>query len=214
MAEAVSINVERRDPQKNRGTGSRVARRLRAQGRIPAIVYGHKQEPTPITVAREDVQALLKRGSHLTQLQMGGQSEMALIRDVQWDHLGIEVLHLDFFRVSAEERVTTEVSLVLHGTAPGLSEGGMIEQPVHALTISCRATEIPDAIRVEVGALHLDGAIHVRDLELPAGMTAEADPDLVLVHVVAKHAAPAPAAEEAAAPAEPEVIRREEKKEE
>ncbi len=196
MAEAVTINVESRDPQKNKGTGSRVARKLRAQGRVPAIIYGHKQPPVPISLSREDVLALLKKGSHLTQLQIGGQSEMALIRDVQWDHLGKEIIHLDFFRVNAEERVTTDVPLVLHGTAPGISEGGILEQPAHALSVSCRATEFPESIRIEIGELHIDGMIHVRDLTLPEGVTTDADPDLVLVHIVRKGAAPAPAAAE------------------
>ncbi len=214
MADAVTIEVQPRDPQKNKGTGSRVARRLRAQGRIPAIVYGHKQAPLPISMTRDDVWRMVKAASHLAQLKIGDTTEMVLVRDVQWDYLGKEIIHLDFARVSADERVTTEVPLALHGTAPGLSEGGMIDQPVHGITIECLATSIPDAIRVEIGELHLNQAVHARDLVLPEGVRVVADPDLVLVHIVSKTAAAAPEAAEGA-PTEPEVIgRKPEQKEE
>lgn len=194
MAEAVTIEVQARDSQKNKGTGSRVSRRLRASGRIPAIIYGHKQAPVPISLSRDDVWMMIKKAHHLAELKLGGQTEMALVREIQWDHLGKEIIHLDFFRVSAGEKVTTTVPLALHGTAPGLSEGGLVEQPRHEISITADATAIPDAIRVEIGELHLNQAVHVRDLKLPEGVSAEDDPDLVLVHIVSKAAA-APAAE-------------------
>jgi large subunit ribosomal protein L25 len=203
MAEAVTIEVQPRDPQKNKGTGSRVSRKLRAQGRVPAIVYGHKQAPQPISLSREDVQMLLKRGTHMTQLNIHGQGEMALIRAVQWDYLGKEIIHLDFFRVSAEETITTDVPLELHGTPIGLSEGGMIEQPTHAIPITCKATELPESIRVEVGHLHIEGMIHVKELTLPPGLSTPADPDMVLVHIVPKTHGGAAAPEGLAAGTEP-----------
>jgi len=212
MAEAVTIVVEPRDKSKNQGTGSRVSRRLRKQGRIPAIVYGHKIDPVPISLARDDVWQMIKKATHLAQLQIGGQTEMAMVRDVQWDHLGKEIIHLDFFRVSAHERVTTEVKLVLHGTAPGVAEGGILEQPIHALAIACEATSIPDTIRVEIGELHLNGMIHIKDLKLPEGVTATGDPDAVLVHVAPKTAAEATT--EPGGPSEPEVIGKAEEKKE
>jgi len=184
MADAVSIQVEARDPAKNKGTGSRVSRKLRASGKIPAIIYGHKQAPQPISITRDAVWEMIKKRSHLAQLQIGGVSEMVLVRDIQWDYLGKEIIHLDFARVSADESIQTEVRLALHGTAPGVSEGGVLEQPIHAIEVTCRANAIPDAIRVEIGDLHLGKAIHVRELTLPEGVTANADGDLVVVHVV------------------------------
>ncbi len=186
MAEAVTIDVQARDAAKNKGTGSRVSRRLRASGRIPAIIYGHKQAPVPISISRDDVWMMIKKAHHLAELRLEGQTEMALVREIQWDHLGKEIIHLDFFRVSASEKVTTTVPLALHGTAPGLSEGGQVEQPVHELSVSAAATSIPDAIRIEVGELHLNQSVHVRDLKLPEGVTTDADPELVLVQVVSK----------------------------
>jgi large subunit ribosomal protein L25 len=208
MADAVTIQVEARDPAKNKGTGSRVSRRLRQKGRIPAIVYGHKQAPTPISLARDDVWQMIKHATHLAQLKLGDATEMVLVRDVQWDHLGKEILHLDFARVSADETIETEVPLELHGTAPGTSEGGVLEHVVHTVKISCRAMAIPEHVRLELGGLHVGQGLHVRDLNLPEGVKALADPDLLLVHVVARAAAaePTPAAEPATA--EPELIGR------
>lgn len=217
MADAVTIPAQVRDPQKNKGTGTRVARRLRAQGRVPAIIYGHKQTPVPISLARADVLQMIKRASHLAQLQLGETAEMVLVRDVQWDHLGKEIIHLDFARVSADESIETEVRLELHGLAPGLAEGGNLEQLVHTVTVTCRANAIPDVIRIEVGDLHVDQGLHVRDLVLPEGVTVDADPELLVVHVVARAAEPEPdAVAEAASTTQPELIRvrPDEKKEE
>lgn len=208
MADAVTIAVEARDPAKNKGTGSRVSRKLRAQGKIPAIVYGHKQAPQPITIGRDEVWQMIKKSTHLAQLQIGGgPTEMVLVRDIQWDHLGKEIIHLDFARVSADETISTEVKLELHGTAPGVSEGGVLDLLVHSLAVHCRATAIPDVIRVEVGDLHLDQAIHVRDLKLPEGVTTDVDPDLTIAHVTTPRQNVEPTAAGATS-AEPEVIGR------
>jgi large subunit ribosomal protein L25 len=215
MADAVKIQVEARDPQKNKGTGSRVSRRLRKEGRIPAIIYGHKQAPVPIAVPRDSVWEMIKKSTHLAELDLGGTTEMALVREVQWDHLGKEILHLDFARVSADESIETEVRLELRGTAPGIAEGGVLEQLVHAVRVICRAGAIPDAIRVDLSSLHLDQALHVRDLaNLPEGVKIDADAELLLVHVTSRAAAPAPAEGEAEGPAQPEVIKPERKEKE
>jgi large subunit ribosomal protein L25 len=215
MADVVTIQAEARDPQKNKGTGTRVARRLRAQGRIPAIIYGHKQAPVPITLARGDVAQMIKRASHIAELRVGEVTEMVLVREIQWDHLGKEIIHLDFSRVSADESIETEVRIELHGTPPGLAEGGILEQLVHSVKVTCRANAIPDVLRAEVGGLHVNDAVHVRDLVVPEGVAVAADPELLVAHLVARAAAPEPTAAEATTPAQPELIRaRPEEKEE
>ena len=189
MAEALKIRVEPRDPAKNKGTGTRVARRLRQAGRIPAVIYGHKQEVVPITLSRDDVWQMIKAASHLAELDLGDKTETVLIRDVQWDHLGKEILHLDFARVSAEELIETEVNLEIRGHAPGIAEGGILEQLVHSLQVKCPAGAIPDSIKVDVSNLKVDQGFYVRDLTLPANLTVDADPDMLLVHVVVRGAA-------------------------
>jgi large subunit ribosomal protein L25 len=115
---------------------------------------------------------------------------------------------VDFARVSADERITIEVRLELRGTAPGVTAGGSLDQPLHSIEVECLALSVPESIRVNIGELQIDGVIHVRDLTLPAGVVAKTDPDavVVLVHppVAEVEAAAVPAGEQA----EPEVIGR------
>jgi large subunit ribosomal protein L25 len=210
MAQAVNITVDVRDAAKNKGTGTRVARKLRASGRIPAIIYGHKQTPQPVSLAYDDAWQLIKKKVHVAELQVGrGTSELVLIRDIQWDHLGREILHLDFARISADETVETTVPLVYHGTPAGIAEGGVFEVVAHTLHVQCLATAIPDAIRVDVSGLTLGHGIHVRELSLPEGIETSADADMLLAHVVQRGAEPEPEPVAAAeAGSEPEVIGR------
>ncbi len=204
-----------RDPAKNKGTGSRAARKLRAQGKIPAIIYGHKQTPQPISISRDAVWQMIKKSTHLAQLKIGSDaSEMVLVREVQWDYLGKEIIHLDFARVSADESIETDVKLVPYGDAPGIAEGGVLDFLVHTVTVKCLATAIPDSIRVDVSNVHLNNAIHVRDLKLPEGVTVLGDSGLTILHVTTHKAAAEPTPAEAAV-TQPEVIgRKVEEKEE
>lgn len=215
MAEAVKIKVEARDPQKNKGTGSRVARRLRAEGKVPAVIYGHKQPVVTIALTRDAVHELIKKATHFAELDLGESSETVLIRDVQWDYLGKEIIHLDFARVSAEESIETEVRLDLRGYVPGAVAGGVLEVVHHTVNVICSAGSIPDAIKVDVSNLQLGQAIHVRDLKLPEGVKVDADPELLLVHIVARSATPEPtAAAEGEGQTQPEVIKPERKEKE
>jgi len=182
---------------------------------VPAVIYGHKQAVVPITLKSEDAFLMIKKPGHLADLDLGGKTETVLIRDVQWDHLGKEILHLDFARVSAEEMIDTEVSLELRGHAAGIAGGGVLEHLVHTLRIRCRAGAIPESIKADVSHLQVDEGIHVRDLTLPPDVTVRADPDLLLVHVVIRGTTEEPAAEAAAETAtQPEVIKPERKEKE
>src|SRR3954454_10705708 len=215
MAEAVKIQVEARDPQKNKGTGSRVARRLRAQGRITTVIYGHKQAVVPISLSRESVWEMIKKSTHLAELSLGDTTEIALVRDVQWDHLGKEILHLDFSRVSADETIETEVRIDLRGTAPGVAEGGVLELLVHSLSVTCRANAIPDSIKIDVSGLHLNQALHVKELTgLPEGVKIDADDDMLVVHVTSRTAEAEPVAADTDGPVQPEVSKPERKEKE
>ncbi|MFO0908828.1 MAG: 50S ribosomal protein L25 [Isosphaeraceae bacterium] len=215
MADAVKIQVEARDPAKNKGTGSRASRKLRAQGRIPAIIYGHKQAPVPVAVPRDAVWEMIKKSTHLAELIYGDSTETVLVKDVQWDHLGKEIIHLDFARVSADESIETTVRLEIRGVAPGTAGGGTLEVLHHELRITCRANAIPDSIRVDVSHLGIDEGIHVKDLTLPTGVTVDAEPDDLLVHVVARAPETAETAgAEGETPSQPEVIKPERKEKE
>ncbi|HEY2159476.1 MAG TPA: 50S ribosomal protein L25 [Isosphaeraceae bacterium] len=218
MAGAVKIQAELRDAAKNKGTGTRVARRIRKAGRIPAIVYGHKLDTQPISIGRDAIWSMLKTSTHLAELQWAGGGETVLVKDIQWDHLGKEILHVDFARVSADETVDAVVRLDLKGEAPGVVEGGVLEHLVHSIHVVCRAIAIPDSIKVDISGLHLNQGIHLRDLVLPEGVVAKGDPDLLIVHVTSRVtvAEPAPGTEpaEGATSVQPEVIKAERKEKE
>jgi large subunit ribosomal protein L25 len=210
MSDAVKIQAEARDPAKNKGTGSRVSRKLRAAGRIPAIIYGHKQANVPVSVPRESAWEMIKKSVHVAELTVDGATETVLVQDVQWDHLGKEILHLDFARVSADETIETEVRLDFRGTPAGVAEGGVLEILAHELRVNCRPAAIPDVIRVELGHLGLNQALHVKDVPLPEGVTTHADPEALLAHVVTRSATAEGAAGEGET-TQPEVIKPERK---
>jgi large subunit ribosomal protein L25 len=203
MAESPPLVAQPRDQ-----IGTRRARRLRQQGLIPAVVYGHKEQTLSLSVPAEDVHRAIRHGVRVVDLQAGGKTEKALIRDVQWDHLGLDVLHVDFARVSADERIAIEVRLEIRGTAPGVAQGGVLDQPLHTIRVECPALSPPDAIRVNVGELQLGQALYVKDLKLPDGVTALSDPDAVVVHVTQKAVEEVPVAAAVPTTAEPEVIGR------
>jgi len=211
MAESVLLVAQKREER-----GSQAARRLRRQGLIPAVVYGHKEATLSLSLSAEEVENAIRHGVRVVDLQAGGKEEKALIRDVQWDHLGKEILHVDFTRVAVDERIIVTVPLELRGTAPGVTAGGVLDQPIHTLSVECLAISIPDSIRVPIGELQIDGVIHVRDLVLPPGVKAMADPDAIVVHVTQKMEEPEAAAAPVEVPeqAEPEVIGRPAKTEE
>jgi large subunit ribosomal protein L25 len=155
--------------------GTRTTRRLRNAGKLPAIVYGHHQEPVNITVAAKPFNEALHRGAHVFELGIGGKKENALLKDVQYDHLGSTILHVDFARVDLNEKVTVTVGIELKGDAPGEKEGGILQQIMNDIEVTCVVTEIPDMIVFNVSNVKLDESVHVSDLALPPGVTTELD---------------------------------------
>jgi large subunit ribosomal protein L25 len=150
----------------------------------------------------------------VVDLQAGGKTEKALIRDVQWDHLGHDILHVDFARVAADERIKIEVRIELRGTAPGVTAGGLLDQPIHNLEIECLAIAVPESIRVAINELQIGQAIYVKDLKLPDGVTTAVDPDAIVCQVAAPKVEEEAAAVAPTEQAEPEIIGRKEKAEE
>ena len=187
--------------------GSRANKRLRDSGFIPGVIYGHKEAVIPVTLSKKELTGYLNHGAHLFDLALDGKSEKVLVKEVQYDHLGMEVIHVDFARVSLDEKVELTVPLELKGTPKGEADGGVLQQMVSELEIECLVTDIPDAIRHNVTDLEKDAVLHVKDLQLPPGVRALQDADLIVATVrEIVEAADAEAAE--AAVAEPEVIGR------
>lgn len=187
--------------------GKRESRRLRAKGEIPAELYGHGQPNTHLSLAAVEVRAAVKHGAHLIELK-GAVSESALIKEVQWDAFGHEVLHIDLARVSAEETVEVTLHVEIRGTAPGTKSGGVLQHVLHDVKIMCPAGLIPDKLEAKVGALEVGGHLTAGELELPKGASLITPADQVIVHCVVPQAQDELAAEATGEAIEPELIRK------
>jgi large subunit ribosomal protein L25 len=193
--------------------GSRRNKRLRDAGFVPGVIYGHKEDVVPVTLPKKELVGHLNHGTHLFALAIDGKKENVLVKDVQYDHLGIEVLHVDFARVDLNERVEVNVPLILKGEPKGEAEGGVLQQIVADLEIECLVTQIPHDIKHNVSEMALNDVVHIKDLKLPDGVRALQDPEMIVAQVKeVVEEAPAEVAE--AGPAEPEVIGKAEEGEE
>ena len=199
MAEV--LNVQLRPAR-----GKRNTRRLRAAGAIPAVLYGHGQETICLSVPASQIDAAVRHGSRLVMLA-GAVNEQAFIRELQWDTWAVNVLHVDFTRISAHEKVQVEVTLELRGEAPGLKQGGVLKQLIHQAQVECEATAIPEKLHVNVNHLNLGEVITVADLDLPSAVSLLDHPEAVVVQCLEPVAAPEEE-EVGAEEAEPELIGR------
>lgn len=164
--------------------GSAACRRLRWNGQVPGNIYGHGAAPTSVIIALDALKPVIESGSKVVDVELDGKVDKAVVREIQWDVFGKTIRHFDLLRVDPNERVNVTVPLELKGTSPGVLMGGVLEQPLHAITIDCLAYQIPDTIQVRIANLELGKAIHVSDLILPEGSHAHAAADAIVVHVV------------------------------
>ncbi len=187
-------------------TGSKAVRKVRQQGRIPAIVYGHKQEPVAISLDEHDFVEGLHHGHRIIDIQVGRKKEKMIVKEVQYDYLGRNIIHVDLMRVDMSETIKVTVPIELKGNAAGTHEGGIIEEHVDRLEIEAKVTDIPDTIVVFVKDVHVGDAVHAGQIELPAGVKLAGSPETLLVtcHLVA--AAKTAEEVEEEAPTAPEVI--------
>jgi large subunit ribosomal protein L25 len=189
--------------------GRKPARRLRAKDLVPAIIYGHGDEPEAIALPGHDLRLELAHGAHLLDVELDGKQARYLIKDVQYGHLGVNLLHVDLARVRLDQRVTVSVPLDFRGTPKGgQTAGARFDHDLVDLEIECLVTEIPESIRVQVSDLELGQSIHARDVELPPGVKLKTDPDAVVCAVRARLVAEEAAEEAPPEAAEPEVIAR------
>ncbi|RMG41913.1 MAG: 50S ribosomal protein L25 [Planctomycetota bacterium] len=202
--------------------GSTACRRLRRRGLVPGIIYwggkledpDEQRETIPVVVARETVEDLIRHEHTHAVLKaaLDGQVLNVLIREIQIDPVDDAILHVDFQAVKMSEVVTVTVPIVLHGTAPGTLEGGVLMQPLRELEIEARVDALPEEIEVSVNELHIGDQITVGDLQLPDGVTTPVSPDELVVQVEAPTEVAEEELEAAEQTGEPEVVG--EKKEE
>ncbi|MFH1719685.1 MAG: 50S ribosomal protein L25 [Planctomycetota bacterium] len=201
MAKTLILKAEVRER-----TGSKAVHKMRKQGSIPAIVYGHKQEPVAISLDAHDFAEGLHHGLRLMDVQIGKKKEKVIVKELQYDHLGRKLIHADLMRVDMTENIKVTVPIELKGIAAGTHEGGIIEEHVDHLEIECRPTDIPEAIVVSVKDVHVGSAIHAGEIGLPSGVKLISSPETLLVtcHLVA--AAKTTEELEEEVPTAPEVI--------
>lgn len=188
-------------------TGSKAAAKERKQGKIPAIVYGHKKEPEAISLDAHNLTEGLHHGHRLMDVQIGKKIQKVLVKDIQYDYLGRNIIHADLVRVDITETIKITVPIELKGTAKGTHEGGVITEHTDHLEIECQAVNIPESIVVTVTDMDVGDTLHAKDVELPEGAKLSSSPDILLVTCSLVAAAKAAEElEEEAAAAAPEVI--------
>ncbi len=188
-------------------TGTRRARVLRSGGKIPAVIYGHGIEAQPITLDAHEVELAVMHGERFLEVVLDGKKQNALIKEVQYDTFGQDILHVDLARVSLHERVEVTVPIVLRGTPAGVNEGGVLQQIAAEVGVECEVSAIPEEITVPVTELNIGDSLSMGDLPLPENTKLTKDPEGVVctVSVVAEKEE-APEEEAAEEAAEPEVI--------
>jgi large subunit ribosomal protein L25 len=205
---ADSLNVTLRDTR-----GTRDARRMRRKGGIPAVLYGHGEANHCLILVADEMAAVVRHGGRVVELR-GAVNEKAFIRAMQWDTYGLEVVHVDFTRVSEHERVEVKVSVELRGQAAGVKDGGIVEHFVHEIEIDCEALSIPDRIELSINDLKIGDSITAAELKLPSGVNLVSDPESVVVQCIEPRAEEEEAAAAAPTGVEPEVIGRKAEEEE
>jgi large subunit ribosomal protein L25 len=207
-----TLQAEKRD-----GRGKNEARRLRASGRIPAVVYGaEKGKAVEIAVDPKILMRILHSESGvntLIGLKVDGGDTRVMVKEYQIDPIDHKLLHADFYQVAMDKALTVTVPLVMKGEAPGVKQqGGIVDFVNREIEIECLPGDIPENIVVDISELMLNQGVRVRDLTEGAKWKPVTDGDLMIVHVVAlkveEPAATEPAAGAIAAPAEPEVIKK------
>jgi large subunit ribosomal protein L25 len=202
-------------------TGKGVARKLRAAGRVPGVVYGHGREPQSLSLNARELEKLLSNiaaGSTVVELSLGNATTNTLIREVQRHPFKKQILHVDFMELVAGEKVIVDIPLVFVGTPEGVrTGGGLLEQILHSIEINVDPSSIPNHVDVDVSQLVMGHSLHVRDLKLPEGVEVLTDEDATVCAVIAPRAVveeTAAAVEGEAAAAEPELIRKPKEEEE
>ena len=164
-------------------SGSIKSRKNRKAGLIPAVLYGHKQESIMLSLDKKEFSKVIDARTKMVNLKMDGAEETAIIKEVQFDTFGKEILHADFIRTDLTEKISTKLSVVLYGTSQGVREGGVLDYALKEIEVECLPAEVPDNIRIDISELAIGDTIHIADLALPDSVKALGSPDAIVVSV-------------------------------
>jgi large subunit ribosomal protein L25 len=176
------LNAERRSD-----AGKGVARKLRASGKVPAVLYGQGLDTTPLTVDSRDLTHLLhsSAGSNvLVDLVVDGEEHLAIPREIQRDHIHSKWVHVDFLAVSRTQTITVSVPVHETGEAVGVKEGGVVEHHLREVQIECLPQDVPDELIVDITNVELGEMVHVSDLVPPQGVTILTNPEDAILSVI------------------------------
>ena len=195
------LNCEKRE-----FTGTLRNRRMRAEGKTPAVLYG-RGDSISLSIPSKDVQSAIRHGSRIVELK-GGCNESAMIKHVQWDAFGVDILHLDLTRIDASESVELKLKVALVGVAPGTKTGGVVKHMLPRIVVLCPALAVPEKLELKINDLELGGVLKASDVPLPEGATLVTEADDVVVQCVEASVSDDEPETDGDAPAEPEVIGR------
>ena len=186
-----------------RATGSAASRRLRSDDKIPGVLYGHGMAPVALSVARRDLRSALSGPAGVNtiiDLNVGGATYPTIVKELQRHPVRRTVSHIDFQQISMTEEIVVSVPIHLSGTAKAVvADGGLVDAAVDSIEVRTTPSSMPNEILIDITNMTVNDVIHLRDIAMPAGVTAVGDPDLVVVTVLTTRAE-APTA--AAAPAD------------
>lgn len=178
---AKQLRVVKAEPRTEKGKGP--ARRMRAAGRVPAVIYGRGTESSPLSLERGDMERVVNRGERLVKLDIDGRKRQAMIKEVQYEPVSRLIAHVDFQEISATETITLEVPIRSKGTPAGAKEGGVLAVVMHAISVEARAADVPEEIRVDVSGLNIGDGIRAGEIELPAGLKLVTDGNATVLAV-------------------------------
>lgn len=189
--------------------GSRAAKELRQSGRVPANVYGHNEPNVLVSLDQKEFTRFLHDGHRILSLKVGSTMERSVVKEVQYDALGSEIVHVDFTRISEDEAIEVEVPLELVGIPKGVTSGGILDVPQKEVLVSALPKDIPESITLQIETLEMGAQLRIKDLPAIPNCRYVGDEELVVlaVHAPRTEAEAAPSEGEAS---EPEVIQRKE----
>ena len=160
-------------------TGSKACQKLRQEGHVPAVLYGHGEACVDLVVRRDAVEAMVRHGSKTVELT-GAVKSPALIRELQWNAYGTIPLHVDFLRIDPSEKINVVVPVEFRGECPGAKAGGKFKQVIRELEVECTAQTMPEVAVAHVAHLEAGNVLRVKHLEIPQGAHATADAEAVV----------------------------------